>query len=113
MYWSDRFTTRTSAASRQSARRRQDALPVSDLFPAVRAVEVDENGRIWVRRYARPSWESASWLGFDSAGSFRCAVTIPERFTVLQFGDDFILGRARGEFDAEYVEVYELRRTDN
>lgn len=107
-YRRTRLARARSENERRSTLRRLDALPVTDLFPAVREMKTDPAGYIWVRRYPRPTWENRMWFGFDAGGAFRCAMAVPQRLTVFQFGPNYVLGKTVDELGVEYVELYDL-----
>ena len=44
--------------------------------------------------------------------SFRSRLQIPSRLTVLQTGEDFILGVVRDDLDVERVRLYRMEGTD-
>jgi hypothetical protein len=92
-------------------------------LPAFGALVVDKVGNLWAQRYEyRLAFLTAgmprtptlpmpgTWDVLDPQGRLLCTVTLPERFTPLEIGDDYVAGLARDEDDVERVEVYRLRK---
>jgi hypothetical protein len=52
--------------------------------------------------------ESRGWTVFSSEGVLLGAMTLPDRFKVLEIGVDEILGIWRDELDAEVIRVYRI-----
>jgi hypothetical protein len=98
----------SSETMRRMTRRRLSAVPVSKTFPAVAEIAVGPLGRLWVRRYPRPSSGTQTWFQFDAKGAFICAATVSGEITVLQFGEDYILGKTTDALDIEYIELFHL-----
>lgn len=83
-----------------------DDRPVADLFPAISAVMVGRDDRIWVRQYDRPG-EDRGWLAFDPDGEFRCHMAPPPG-SVLEFGSDYVLLRHESDLGVQTVRLYGL-----
>jgi len=49
------------------------------------------------------------WIAVRADGSVQALVTLPERFSPLWVGDDYVIGVLRDPFGVEYVERRELR----
>lgn len=98
---------------RQYARFYEQELPLPDSTPAVHALIVDETGSVWAERYRLP-WETERvWDVLDADGRWLGPVTMPPRFTPLQIGEDFVLGRHLDELGVERVRVHRLvKNTD-
>jgi hypothetical protein len=98
-----------------------------DLLPALGALLVDPGGNLWARRYdfreamtvARvgrgeglpsvPTPQFAStWDVFGPDGRWLTTVTMPERFSALDIGRDYVAGLERDADDVEMVRVYKL-----
>jgi hypothetical protein len=94
--------------------------------PAFRALEVDDDGRIWVHRYApavehprnpdRPAdqppeltWrDKPTFDVFESDGRFLGSVQLPPRTRILVRRGRQLYGVTRGEFDEPYVVGFRL-----
>lgn len=86
-------------------RTRLDAFPFKDAFPAVMEIQVDPQGRIWTRNFARPGATANEWLGFAEAGEFVCSLSVPKALKVFRFDDGAVVGVHRDEMGVESIEV--------
>lgn len=88
-------------------------------LPAFSELVMDADGNVWVRQYEvshglttmhyRRTFDVPSkWVVFDPTGRWLGEVEMPAGFTALEFGDDYVLGMTRDEFDVEYIQVYDL-----
>lgn len=81
-------------------------------FPMFDALVVDDVGVLWIREHEPPGAEGPGhWMVFDTDGRLLGTVQMPRGFAVFQIGRDFVLGRARDEFDIEHIRLYELIRS--
>lgn len=64
-----------------------DGRPVAELFPTASDLMIGRDGRLWVKRYARPR-EEASWMAFGERGYFSCHLRPGSELTPLEFGAD-------------------------
>jgi hypothetical protein len=120
VHWVTRATPVTDADKREYLERyggdARDAVRQGQVsvFAAERptffSVESDLTGWIWVKLFAA-AWEPPrDWLAFDDAGILRCRVQAPSRLSVLEIGEDYLLGRERDEFGEESVVLFNLTR---
>ncbi len=65
-------------------------------------------GNVWVAEYRPPGHEQPRWLVFDGEYRMLGTVEIPPGFVVHEIGSDYVLGRARDEFDVEHIRLYDL-----
>lgn len=86
-------------------RRRLDAFPVKETFPAVMEIRIDPVDRIWIRTFDRPGATTTEWLGFAENGAFICSLSVPKALTVFHFDPGAVVGVHRDEMDVESVEV--------
>lgn len=86
-------------------RKRLDAFPAKEAFPAVVEIRIDPLGRIWTRSFARPGSTATEWLGFAETGEFVCSLSVPRSFRVFRFDASAVVGVRRDEMDVESVEV--------
>lgn len=86
-----------------------DEVPVSDRFPAVRDLEVDDAGRVWVQRYPRPgAGPVRHWLVFGSDGRIVCRVEMRTGFALARIQAGMLIGIERDETDVEHVRAYRI-----
>jgi hypothetical protein len=84
-------------------RKRYEAVPISDRFPAVSGILVDSDGGMWVRRFQQPFHERQTWWRFDGGGAFRCAVDLPIELTVVRFDGGLVIAVDRDDQGTESV----------
>ncbi len=87
-----------------------DATPIRETMPAYDGVLVDRGGNLWVEAYRRPGDTVPRWTVFDAQGVMLGAVAVPDRFEILDVGDDYVLGKWVDELDIEHVRMYELMK---
>ena len=89
-----------------------ESLTLAEHFPAFSTILADGAGHLWVREYDFPQEERSAplWTVFDPEGRVLGFVETPAGLEILQIGEDFILGRAKDEFEVEYVQVWPLER---
>jgi len=87
-----------------------DGLPLPKNVSVAEAMHVDPAGRLWIVRTRLPWDVSRRCDVLEASGRYLKNVTLPPRFTLLQVGADFILGRARDTDDVEQVQLYRLSR---
>jgi hypothetical protein len=100
----------TSAAGRQNIERQHAAIPHPATMPAFGLVRMGRDGTLWVGSARRPSDSVPRWTVFDREGRMIGELTVPERFGILEAGEDYVLGRWRDELDVEYVQLYRLEK---
>lgn len=100
------------AASQASARRRYQAAPVAEYFPAFASVIIDALDHLWVEEFEPPGEESPGvlWTVFDPDGQVLGFVETPVDLEIYEIGEDYILGRTGDEIDVEYVQLWSLAR---
>ena len=97
-----------SGGALQLTRKRYEAVPAADQFPAVSNILVDSDGNTWVRRFQQPFSELQTWWRFDSEGTFRCALDLPVELYVLQIDTGFVLAVAKDDLGTESVVTFRL-----
>ena len=108
--WFEEFTANDTPEERAAFRRTFDEFPLLESFPAFAAIVVDELDHAWVREFGTPGGERASWVVFDPSGVALGRIETPPGLEVYQIGADYIVGRARDEFDVEGVQRWPLAR---
>ncbi|MEK9507055.1 hypothetical protein WI460_02515 [Gemmatimonadota bacterium Y43] len=101
------FAGRPDEAERvQQARERYAAPPVPATMPAHGELLVDEDQRLWVRRYA-PPWEPGNeWMVFDADGVWIGDAAMPPELRVFEIGRDWVLGVVQDELSVEYLRMH-------
>lgn len=106
-YKSDRLEG-LSGEALQLMRKRYEAVPVSEEFPAASSLLVDSEGNIWVRRFQQPFLEQQIWWRFDSHGAFSCAVYLPLELRVVQFDGAAVVAISEDDLGTESVVTYRI-----
>ena len=109
--WREDYIERRSQWAEPDWRDFDDAMisperPVADLFPAISAIMIGRDGRIWVRQYDRPR-EDRGWLAFDPEGGFVCHLAQPPG-SVREFGADYVLLQRESELGIHSVHLHRL-----
>jgi hypothetical protein len=81
-----------------------------DRWPAFSDLLLDDQGHLWVQRFA-PPWEEdgpASWWVFNPDGILLGEVALPTRFEVDQIRGDRIVGRWEDDLGVQQVRVYRV-----
>ncbi len=83
-----------------------DEVPVSERFPAVASLRIDDAERIWVQRYPRPgAGPEREWLVFDRDRRVLCQATVPAGFAITRIQGDRLVGRVQDADDVEHIQV--------
>lgn len=82
-----------------------EAFPANDAFPAVMEIQIDAQGRMWIRTYDRPGSTVTEWLGFEETGAFICSLSVPRHFRLKHFHTAVVVGVHSDELDVESIEV--------
>ena len=83
-------------------------MPMTAHFPVYTEFQIDPGGNLWMRRFLPPGRTQPFWSVFGPDGGYLGEVTTPPDFTVLEIGDDYVLGIHRDELDVQRVQLYEL-----
>jgi len=81
--------------------------PVAELFPAISAIMIGRDGRIWVGQYDRPR-EDRGWLAFEPDGRFLCHLPARVPGSVREFGADYVLLQRESELGVQSVHLHRL-----
>lgn len=68
----------------------------------------DDEGRVWVAEYPRPSTDSVRWSVFDRSGFLVATVITPARLQIMDVGIRWVIGVWRDQNGVEYVRKYQL-----
>lgn len=86
--------------------------PIVESYPAFSAILSDAMGHLWVREYDLPGEDRPAplWTVFDAEGHALGFVETPPGMSLLEIGDDYLLGYTTDELGIERVQVWELER---
>ncbi|MXW17141.1 MAG: hypothetical protein F4123_08795 [Gemmatimonadetes bacterium] len=89
-------------------------VPLAESFPAYSRIRGDALGNLWVAEFKLPDarYEGTLWTVFDREGRALGFVATPGGLSIFEIGEDYILGSTTDEMDVEYVEMWELARSD-
>ena len=89
-------------------------VPLVESFPAYSRIRGDAPGNLWVAEFKLPDarYEGTLWTVFDREGRALGFVATPGGLSIFEIGEDYILGSTTDEMDVEYVEMWELARSD-
>ena len=89
-------------------------VPLVESFPAYSRLRGDALGNLWVGEFKLPGaqYEGTLWTAFDREGRVLGFVATPGGLGILEIGEDYILGSTTDEMDVEYVQLWELVRSD-
>ena len=86
-----------------------EQMPRHATFPAFGDVRLDRAGNLWVSDYAVGWLQEPNTLNaFDPGGVHIGRLDLPEGFTILDIGADWLLGRISDALDVEQVVLYGL-----
>ncbi|MEQ9400232.1 MAG: hypothetical protein RJQ04_13805 [Longimicrobiales bacterium] len=88
-------------------RRMREIMPFPTEYPAFAQLLVDDEGRIWARRYATPEDRTESWFVLDS-GRLVGYLETPSGFRVMDVRGGLLAGVLRNDLEVEFVQVYEF-----
>lgn len=84
-------------------------VPEPETLPAVQGLVIAASGELWVQRHiARYSAGPSTFDVFDARGEFLGEVSLPPGVTVVEVGEDHVLGVRVDENDVPFVELYDL-----
>ena len=69
---------------------------------------VDAKGNLWVQEYETWDESEPQWSVFDTEGVLQGTLSVPTGVTLIDIGDDYVLGLWRDDLDVEFVQLYEL-----
>ena len=112
-YIEERVSRIPSEDIRAQQRREYRSIPVAERFPAFASVIADALDHLWVEEYEVEGEErpGSLWTVFDPEGRVLGFVETPDGLEIYEIGEDYILGRVKGELDVESVQVWSLDRS--
>lgn len=75
-----------------------------------RSIKVPFFGFIWLQTYEAPFGEGSNWTVLDQSGRVVGVVRTPERLSLFEIGQDYLLGKRTDGFNQEAFVVYALHR---
>lgn len=105
-----RIPADADAARRSAVRDAYDAIPAPEAWPVFSDLEVDDQGYLWVQRFA-PPWEEdapGAWWVFDPSGALLGEVALPAGFQVDAIRGDRVVGRWEDELGVARARVYRI-----
>jgi len=107
----------TSMASTPEQRRELEVMTASLLYPDTRAAYsnllADPTGAVWLRTgrtFSRTPGLDPEWTILAHDGAWLGTLRLPERFVLMEVGEDYLLGTWRDELGIESVRLYGLER---
>ena len=88
-----------------------DNVPSGSLRPPYSSMVVDEGGYLWVAEFVGPALDARNWTVFSPDGTLLGSLEVPERFRVLQVGDDEVIGRYKDGLGIEFLWSLPLSRS--
>ena len=97
---------------RQMFRAAAAEAPIVESYPAFRAILSDALGHLWVREYDLPGADRPAplWTVFDRDGHALGFVETPAGLSLLEIGEDYLLGHTSDELGIERIQVWALER---
>ncbi len=87
-----------------------DAMDVPHTRPAYGRLLVGEDGSLWAAEQTRYPMTPSVWTVFGPDGRLLGEVVTPDRFTLYQVGNDWVLGVGLDDSDVEHVRLYRLEK---
>lgn len=84
--------------------------PAPELRPAYGRFVADAEGFVWVEPFRPAEGAPTPWLVVDPDGEVLGDVLLPEGFTPMDIGRDYVLGVIRDDFDVPFVQMFSLIR---
>lgn len=107
--YTEAAVARAPEPARAGIRTMYREVPVPEHMPAHGALMTDAAGNLWVQRY-RFADEPSTWAVFDPDSAPLGTIATPDGVTLLEIGEDYILGGGADELDRPYVGVWSLER---
>ena len=87
-----------------------EEMPIPDVLPAFASLHSDRVDHLWVERSRGPEDPLPTFDIFSPEGALVGLASLPADLSVLEIGDDYLLGLFRDELEVEYLRLYLLRR---
>jgi len=107
-YWDDLWAD-AEGSYRNVMLRVRDDLVFPSTFPAISALVVDDEGRVWTRRFRVSDDDPDHWWVFED-GSLAGVLSAPPGLEVFDVERGLVAGVWHDDLDVEHVRVYRLVR---
>jgi hypothetical protein len=88
-----------------------DAVPVPATMPYFSQLKVATDGTVWLQYYQPFRDEEVTrWTVVDPTGVWLGDVVMPQRFSVHQVGEDFVIGTWRDDLGVEFIRRYTIQK---
>lgn len=105
----ERLAAYRNPDQRESARKHFESSSHAPVFPALDPrLIVDAQQRIWLAIYKRPGDRAQNWYFFTIDGRIVGQVAVPAALTVMDAGDDYMLGAWRDADGVQTIRLYTL-----
>lgn len=108
--WIEIQAAAVPADQREGLRNLLSLAPPPTRRPAHGRFLSDADAHLWVADFAFDDEEPARWSVFARDGAWLGSVRAPDRFRLLEIGDDWVLGTMRDSLDVERLELRALIR---
>jgi len=85
-------------------------VPWPEAKPAIRALQGDALGYLWVAESARSDAPAETWSVFDPRGELLTTLELPAGLETFEIGTDYLLGLWRDPLGVEFIRLYTLTR---
>jgi hypothetical protein len=89
-------------------------LQPGDTIPAFGQLRIDRAGRIWIGEYQPPAFlgprSPVRWTLSSARGEPLARIAGPADVSILELGDDYMLGLSRDSLGVELVRLFDMRR---
>jgi hypothetical protein len=106
----DRYVRAVEPERRPGIRAMLESLPAPATRPAHGSLLADRLGHLWVAEWTVFGEVPDRWNVVGPEGRWLGVVELPDGFSPLDIGPDWVVGVARDELDVEYVMAYPLER---
>lgn len=100
----------TPPDARSQLREAHRSMPVPERRPAYGALLADPSGNLWVGEWAPFPRVPRRWTVIGPGGQWLGEIVVPEGFSPLDIGPDWILGLERDALDVEHVTLRRLEK---
>lgn len=87
-----------------------EEMPLPDFLPAFAGLHADKDEFLWVERSRAPGDPTPVFDIFSPSGALVASASLPAELSVLEIGEDYLLGLFRDELEVEYLRLYPLQR---
>jgi hypothetical protein len=101
-----------SGHARDNLLRAYAEMPMPEVLPPYRSIEVDAHSNLWVQEFTVGRETPNEWSVFDKTGVWLGSVALPPGLDVYEIGDDYILGKVEDELEVEHIVVYTLVKSE-